>query len=119
MTDFPRGWTLSNVANAGSAATITVPATAGVVHVLDSLTATLVAFAAAAGATAPQIAINTGGGNVIFGAVAFNGGATGRDEESLSGLDLATAPGGALTVAFSAVAPANYFQVLVIQGHDI
>lgn len=38
---------------------------------------------------------------------------------SLSGLDLGSAPGESLTVAFLNVVPANYDGGLIIQGHDI
>lgn len=119
MSDFPRGWflTTGSVA-AGLTPSITVPATAGVVHVLDAYYATLVSFAAAAAATAPQIQITA----PAIGAVdslAFNGGAVGRDSVSGSNVDIATAPGAALTISLTAAVPANYLALITIQGHDI
>lgn len=62
MTDFPRGWTLSELATAGVTASITVPAIPGVVHVLDAFTASLNAQAAAAGAAGPDITLTSSDG---------------------------------------------------------
>lgn len=116
MTDFPRGWLLTGgPAGAGTAASITVPSIAGVVHVLDSITATLLSFAAAAGGSFSSITV----GGIQVMNLAFGGGAFGTDVGTLSGMDVATAPGAALIVAFNQVTITNYVQLLVIQGHDI
>lgn len=119
MTDFPRGWTLQSIVGPAATASIIVPATAGVVHVLDSLAASFIASAAAAVAAVAFVQINTGAGLLTYMELVSNGGVVSRDSDSLSGLDLATAPGAALTVTFSGAAPANYAQLIVIQGHDI
>lgn len=112
MTDFPRGWTLSNE-NTGAAATITVPATPGVVHVLDNFTARALNQSAGlvvlrVNVTAPAIELTA----------LFPPATTGTDADSESGLDIATAPGAALTVAFT-TGPASVTEFLLIQGHDI
>lgn len=119
MTDFPRGWTFQSFTTAGGTSSITVPAKAGVVHVLDSVAASIVALAVAAGINAVGVTIDTGGGPVVYSLLAFNGGGAGRDSDNLTGLDLATPPGGALTVALNGANPANYDAILLIQGHDI
>jgi hypothetical protein len=120
LSEFPRGWTLTSATTAGAAATITVPAVPGVVHVLDSLQASLVAVAAAAAGSFIWVTVSWGGFAPIYlTLLASNGGAIGNESASLSGLDIATAPATALTVAFNAPAAANYNEVLLIQGHDI
>ena len=122
MSDFPRGWTLTNFANPGTAASITLSAlSAGVVHVLDSVTATLAANAAAAVGVVQNVVITSSDGVLSNNALilAYAGGAIGCNVGSLSGLDLAAGPGASLTVSFQNTTPANYYQLLVIQGHDI
>ena len=96
-----------------------MPATPGVVHVLDTFTATILCFAAAGAAFTPALAINSGAGFINYALLAFSGGAVGTDVQSLSSLDLATTPGGALVVQFNAATLANYNELITIQGHDI
>jgi hypothetical protein len=117
LAEFPRGWLFSVNVGMGSTASLTVPATVGVVHVLDAFQALLFAQAAAAAAAAATINITAPA--LVIGLLGFNGGAVGADSASASGMDIATAPGAALTVSFSVAAPANYQHFLMIQGHDI
>jgi hypothetical protein len=118
-TDFPRGWIFSNVQSVGATASVTVPATAGVVHVLDSIDAVVVSAAAAAVGVVLQVFVTSPAPTLLLGVLALNGGQVQRDEISLSSLDIATAAGGALTVTFNAASPANYNEFVLIQGHDV
>ena len=118
MSDFPRGWTLSNgLGVAGGTASVTAPAIAGIVHVLDSFTAYLLNPTAAGAAT---IILNSSDGvftNFTL-AIIEAGAAPSLGTASGSGLDLAAGPGASLTIAFNAgLAGAN--QTIVAQGHDI
>lgn len=119
MSDFPRGWTLNNFhAGDGVAASITVAATPGVVHVLDSFVAKMTNNSTA-GATASNITVVTAAGTVLTTSVIVAGAAVGTDESSFSGLDIASSVGGTIVVSFSAVAAAGITEILTIQGHDI
>jgi hypothetical protein len=124
MSEFPRGWTISNY-NSGTAsvATITVPASPGVVHVLDSFNAKLVnSDTAAAHQTTVFVSSSDGVLAAFLLALLSTGTAVGgapvSDESSASGLDLATGPGASMTIAFQSSA-ASLFQYLLVQGHDI
>lgn len=116
MSDFPRGWTLT-VDSAAGAATITVPAVAGVVHVLDSFTAKITTGAAAGGALVTLSSSDGVFTSVPLGAI--NSPASSSDMASASGLDLAAGPGASLTIACNAGPPAGGAEFLMIQGHDI
>lgn len=118
MSDFPRGWTFNSAVGAGSAAGITVPATPGVVHVLDAIFARLINAGTGASA-AVNVTATIGAVTVVNTQLVVPATVVAADEFSLSGLDLATAPGGSLVVTFSIAAPAGYAEVLIIQGHDI
>lgn len=119
MPDFARGWTLSSIAGAGAAASITVPATPGVVHILDSLLARLISAAAGAGGGATQLQVVTDPGVVLATDLGPLVAGAGNDSISLSGLDIAASAGSSLIVRFTVVVPAAFEQDLVIQGHDI
>jgi hypothetical protein len=114
---FPRGWAFS-VRTAGVLASITVAATAGVVHVLDSVDAKM--FNGSGAQVGLLVQLNSSDG-VFAGfqlaeleAVTPNG----TDEISLSNLDLAAGPGASLTVTYNGgIALVN--ENLLIQGHDI
>jgi hypothetical protein len=112
VPDFPRGWTITANAAAGATASITVPAVPNVAHVLDTLT--LRAVNASAALYAVNVTVQ--GGILGFVMDAFP---NSTDEISLTGIDLATAPGNALTITFSGVAPASTAQQIYAQGHDI
>lgn len=117
MTDFPRGWTYSNRTAAGSSPSLSAPAIAGVVHVLDAISAMVGAGAAAFNA---DVLLSSSDGtftNMNLGVAAADASSTGST--SASGLDLAAGPGASLTITFDAVAPAAGFEWLMIQGHDI
>lgn len=119
MSDFPRGWTLTNQST--GTASITVAGIAGIIHVLDQFFAGAMI---AAGATAFAQTVTLTSSDGVFaafplGQVAMEGvlGASGSD--SASGLDLAAGPGASLTIAFGGAGAATTFQLLRIQGHDI
>lgn len=113
-TDFPRGWLQSNQAAGAGTASLTLPATPNVAHVLDQLQLRLLNNTAAA------IAVNvtiTAGTFVIT--VTLYAAATSQDSLSLTGLDLTAGAGQALTIAFGSAAIANVWQTIIAQGHDI
>ena len=116
MSEFPRGWLLTMQAGGGALASITVPAVPGVVHVLDSFSAVYTCSAATGTASANNVQIT---GGPLLALLALPGGAVGSDSGGGSGLDYATAPGAALTVAFAGASPGSFFEFLTIQGHDI
>lgn len=118
MTDFPRGWTLNNFAAAGTAASITIAATAGVVHVLDSIDAKLVGVAPAA-IFGPFVKIIVAAVTIVQWQLLIPSGTPGTDALSFSGLDIASAPGGTIQVTFDTVAAASTNEMIVAQGHDI
>jgi hypothetical protein len=118
VTDFPRGWTLT--VDLVGAASITVPAIAGVAHVLDAFSAQL---ATAAGGAALQVLLSSSGGtftNLVIGHPILPAAAAGSFESAAasgSDLNLAAGIGESLTVFIGAVAGVT--ETLVIQGHDI
>lgn len=115
---FPRGWTASAAGLAGPAS-ITIPASPGVAHVLDAFTAAAYAIAGAA-VTGPLINLNSSDGvyvNFPLGFI-FLGTAPTNDSGSGSSLGLAANPGASITVSFSTW-EASTFELLTIQGHDI
>lgn len=116
--DFPRGWTLNNVQLAtGSAAQVTVAATPGVVHVLDSVRAKLADINAGPGLLTFLIQVLTAAGTVEQAIIAAQ--IPGADEVDLTSLEIASAPGGSIVVAFNGATSAGVFQEITIQGHDI
>jgi hypothetical protein len=120
MSGFPGGWQFSDTAS-GGAASIIVPAVAGVVNVLDVVQADLVAFGATA-AFGPALQIIIGGIVVLSWQLIVQGvaGSTpDRDSFSASGLDIAAPVGVAITVQFSLAIIATTAQNLLIQGHCI
>lgn len=120
MTDFPRGWTLSTGQSIGANAVLTIPAVAGVVHVLDSVTAIMQCTAAFTGG-ASLLTLTSSDGvytGLLLADLALAGGSTASDSASLSGLDLAAGPGASLTLTLNGGA-ANLALVIIAQGHDI
>jgi hypothetical protein len=116
-SDFPRGWTFS-ARTAGTAASITVPAIPGVIHVLDSVNAKI--FNGSGGQAGLLVTLTSSDG--IFAAFLLGEleavTPNGTDEISLSTLDLAAGAGASLTVAYNGgIALVN--ENLLIQGHDI
>ena len=119
MTDFPRGWTLTNFAAAGVAATITAPAIGGVVHVLDSFYFRIVQSTGAAASVELDLTSSDGTfAAYVLTILQLSAVADDIDSDSASGLDLAAGPGASLTV-FGSAAVAGVYQFLRIQGHDI
>jgi hypothetical protein len=124
MTDFPRGWTLQAYAVNGASPSITVPATPGVVHVLDSYSAKLMNASTAAG-TLSTLLLNSSDGAFsgyvlgIIGASQVTSGSVDVDTAGGSSLDLAAGAGASLTIAFGAISLTNSSEWLLIQGHDI
>jgi hypothetical protein len=110
--DLPRGWQYGS-GGAVAAPSITVPATPGVSHVLDAVSATMLAGAA----VGPfNVTVTSSGGT-------YNGEAVGvlytsdagTDGASPSGLNMACMAGESLTVACASGGTDVYLQ---IQGHD-
>jgi hypothetical protein len=115
-SDFPRGWTFSNVTINPNTTSITVPAIPGVVHVLDSFTATTV------GSVAVGQTITLASSDGVFAGfilALLSQVAGGTADASVSGLDLAAGPGASLTIAYGAVTNAGNENLLIVQGHDI
>jgi hypothetical protein len=120
VSDFPRGWFLSNDQNAsGAAASVVVPATAGVVHVLDSFVLKLWNGSAAAVTVQVQLSSSDGAFSALGLGRASAGPSNAGDSTAGSGLDLAAGPGASLTVAVNNPAGTGVIQNLVVQGHDI
>ena len=121
MSDFPRGWTLS-VDNAAAAASIVVPAIAGVAHVLDAFDAKLQNTSAALQGSIITLSSSDGVfSGFVLGRLSTSTPAASSlttDEVSGSGLDLAAGPGASLTIAFASWT-AGMTETLRIQGHDI
>jgi hypothetical protein len=123
VTDFPRGWTQSLDGAGGATTSITLPAIAGVAHVLDSFSATAQAFGGAA-AFAARVRISTSDGtfnNMVLARLqtpAPVGGNPEGNTASGSELGLVGGVGASMTVAFD-VGGAQVIELLVIQGHDI
>ena len=120
MSDFPRGWTLSNRAGVGNTPSITVPAIVGVVHVLDAFTFSAIANGSAAPLDELLTLSSSDGVFASFPLAEFllQSGQTSTGSSG-SGLDLAAGPGSSLTIAGNAAAIAGTVCLLVIQGHDI
>lgn len=115
--EFPRGWTLISAPAAGNIATITVPAAAGIVRVLDGFDA--LTFNGSGSATAIGINLTSSDGvynayqiGMVVAATASSG------LDSATGLNLATGPGSNLTVAWG-TGLASSLEYLRIRGHDI
>jgi hypothetical protein len=120
VPDFPRGWTYYNTQNAtGVAAAITVPGTIGVVHVLDSIYLKATNYTGAAGAFSDVWQAVIAATIVLQGILSLPAATVSNDSISLSGLELATAPGGALTVQHLTAPGAGFYEEITIQGHDI
>jgi hypothetical protein len=119
VSDFPRAWIFTQwTAGASVTPSITVPAVAGVAHVLDSLDATLIATTVTGSYT---VAVSSSDGalaSIAVGAMAALVANT-TAEVSRSGLDMAGGPGASLTVFLSAGVGGGNSAMLVIQGHDI
>lgn len=110
--DFPRGWILTVTANAGVTAIATVPAAAGITHVLDSFYCEV--EVAAAGGAYSLIMVNPAITLSVLPVPTAPEAIT--DSQSVS---IAAPVGQALVVEFSAAAPAGGLQFLRIIGHDI
>jgi len=112
--DFPRDWDLIVPLTVSAVASITVPAIPGVAHVLTAVNAAIVNNAAHAGIAL----LVTANGLYLPSLVLAVPGVSAV--ESASGAwtgTLATAPGGALTVALNG-SQANLYEFLELQGYD-
>lgn len=123
--EFPRGWDQPNAqAATGAAATCTIPAAAGIAHVLTNINALWVVSTNAA--FAAQLLLNVSGGVVIteFGLLTIADGVgvagvfSGKDTFSWTG-KITFPINTAVTVAFGSVTAAGNVQVIEIQGYDI
>ena len=118
MTDLPRGWTLNSTTNTvGQTAAITVPATTGIVHVLDALYLRVNANNAAAfgvGAT-----VTTASGTVLSLFLSTPATTQATDEIQLSGLDIVSTPGGTIAITYTVAVIAGIAEIIVAQGHDV
>lgn len=124
-SDFPRGWTLTSLAGAGSTASVTVPSATGVTHVLDGFTAKIVSSNTTT-ASEPQITLTSSDG--VFAALTLALLAIGAaaaatnfstDSATETALDLAAGQTASITIAFGVPAIASSNQFLLVQGHDI
>lgn len=116
--EFPRGWVLHNESGAvGTQASITVPAVAGIAHVLSQVDWTLENFAGAsnfdsfvdvliAGVLATRLSLTT----VAAGTIRDSGTWGGKFQAPLNT---------SLQVRLSSVVVAGVTEVLVIQGYDV
>lgn len=116
--EFPRGWTLSAVAGNPNTASVTVPAVAGVSHVLDSLYAKLISEGGGGGTFAPSITV-TVSGILVLTVFLVVGVTVGVDDFQGSDLGLTTTPGNSIVVTFTQPCVATTIEELVIQGHDL
>lgn len=117
--EFPRGWTLNTVQNGTNvAATITVPAITGVVHVLDSIFAKAANLAAAAAALSVDVRTTAAGVLVLDNLLVVPAG-IGQDTLPLGGLNISSSLGGTIVVAFAGGPGVSQWEELTIQGHDI
>lgn len=123
MAEFPRGWTFTSYVGPSQLASITIPGSTGVVHVLDEIDATIAATTAAAAgyAVGVQAAVPglSGGAYLTYLLLADAGGAIASSSNSLAGMGLAGPPGGAITVQFAIAAAPGYQQLLVLKGYDL
>ena len=118
MSDFPRGWTLTAF-GVGAAATITVPAIPGVVHVLDSFSAKLTNNGGAAVGDPVQLSSSDGVySSFQIGQLLISATAESVDTDSASDLDLPAGPGASLTITIPNPGVSNQV-FLRVQGHDI
>lgn len=115
---FPRGWILNSTTNTvGQTASLTTPGLTGVVRVLDSLYLRINSNGAAAfgvGAT-----LTTAAGVILSLFLSTPATTQATDEISLSGLDIATSPGGSITIQYTAAVISGIAEIIVAQGHDI
>lgn len=121
--DLPRGWTLSADANPGTAS-ITVPAIAGVSHVLDAVTVKIHGFNGSAAYSGAVLVTSSDGAYTNFpvarvSVTAAAAASLQADAAAIADLGLAAGAGASLTVAVSPAAGAGITQTLVIQGHDV
>jgi hypothetical protein len=118
VSGFPRNWTLTTAVSSPSTPNLSLPATDGIVHVLDSFYTRIYAAGTAGGGQLVAVqcvgAVTTTIGELVIGANAYTG-----DDQTGTALDLASSPGGTLVVQWTAPLGANYGGFLVIQGHDI
>lgn len=121
--EFPRGGILASIQNAsGVAATITIPAVAGVSHVLDSIHAFVKEYVALGAATGYPLIVKDGantlpaeGWNPIL--IPANGDSDSYDDP---GPNILTGTvNAALTVQFTVAPGAGVMQELAIKWHDI
>jgi hypothetical protein len=119
MSDFPRGWTLTNWPGTNFTAAIVVAAVPGVVHVLDAFYYRIIQLTGAATTVALQLSSSDGlFAAQYLGALTLTAATNTMDSDSDSGLDLAPGPGASLTVQGSGPIP-GVAQFLRIHGHDI
>jgi hypothetical protein len=124
VSDFPRGWIANSVTGTtGVAASVTIPARPGVVHVLDSLFFKLTVFNFT-GSTIVSWQVLAGGVQVLLGMLSTpaTGAGTGAgvDTASLSGLDIVTPVNSTIVAQFTGAVPgAGVYEEVIIQGHDI
>lgn len=116
--EFPRGWT-ANVIQNGSAVQpqVLIPASAGIVHVLDSLFIKWTNYIAGAPLTSP---IWTAGSAAesVEGVLLVPAG-LGSDSVTLEGLQIKTVAGGLLAVQLNLAPAAGQFAEITIQGYDL
>lgn len=112
-SEFPRGWVATNEGN-GVIATVTIPASPGVQHVLDSFYARL----ETGGVTfSPNVLLASGAFVVQLATLIVPPAADAVDTDS-DLVSMAVPPGAVLSVTFSS-GGAGIVEFLRITGHDI
>lgn len=118
VDEFPRGGFASDLPAVASAASITLPACSGIVHILDSF----YAFATnTSSANLDDFTVNVSTaslGTITLGKVLVTTTAGDSGSDSQDDLGIVSAPGEAMTIAFAGDA-ADVQQFLRIAWHDI
>lgn len=116
--EFPRGWTLNGFGSGAGLVSVVAPATPGIIHVLDSIYARITNNGAG-GAFGPVLQVVTSTILVFRNQLLTANAVVTIDETSFSNLNIASAPGGDMTVQFSGNLGVGLTGIIVAQGHDI
>lgn len=115
--DFPRGWTLSSVANTAGTVSLTIPACPGITHVITDIDARVVDINAAPGSYGSDVNVLKAGVTLIWTGFVYIAAIPGTDEVTFSG-SLSGDTSGALEVEFTTAMVANIQQSLSVQGYS-
>lgn len=116
--ELPRGWTVASPAFvAGQQPGITIPAAAGITHVLTDITTTI--LNTGANSLTPQISISTTSiGIITIGWLVVPAGVLARDSLDYP-LSLPSAPGEVYNAFWDRVLAAGQFGSIIVKGYDI